>query len=142
MVGAGRAAAHGKTDVARFSDPTALPLLPRDARKEVERFRSGATPSSAKERLRHAYLASASKVMAVRTVAIDDAIREAANPQLVILGAGFDGRAWRMSELRNVAVIEVDHPDTQREKRERWTQPSRRSATTSRTPRRGCGRVS
>src|SRR5262245_39162673 len=119
MVGASRAAAHGMTDVARFSDPTALPLLPADARKEVEHFRSGATPSSVKGRLKHAYLANASKVMAVRTVAIDDAIRQAANPQLVILGAGFDGRAWRMSELRNVAVIEVDHPDTQREKRER-----------------------
>jgi methyltransferase (TIGR00027 family) len=119
MVGAGRAAAHGKTDVARFSDPTALPLLPDDARQEVERFRSGAKPSSVKERLRQAYLASASKVMAVRTVAIDDAVRSSSNPQLVILGAGFDGRAWRMSELRNVVVFEVDHPDTQREKRER-----------------------
>jgi methyltransferase (TIGR00027 family) len=119
MVGAGRAAAHGKTDVARFSDPTALPLLPKDTRQEVERFRSGTKPSSVKERLRQAYLASASKVMAVRTVAIDDAIRHAANPQLVILGAGLDGRAWRMSELRNVVVFEVDHPDTQHEKRER-----------------------
>ena len=119
MVSAGRAVAHGRTDVARFSDPTALPLLPKDAREEVERFRSGAKPSNVNERLRQAYLANASKVMAVRTVAIDDAIRQASNPQLVILGAGFDGRASRMSELRNVAVIEVDHPDTQREKRER-----------------------
>ncbi|HEY7394900.1 MAG TPA: class I SAM-dependent methyltransferase [Gemmatimonadaceae bacterium] len=119
MVGASRAAAHGNTDVARFSDPTALALLSKDARLEVERFRAGAKPSSVKERLRQAYLSTASKVMAVRTVAIDDAIRAAANPQLVILGAGFDGRAWRMSELRNVVVFEVDHPDTQREKRER-----------------------
>ena len=119
MVSAGRAVAHGRTDVARFSDPTALPLLPRDTRQEVERFLSGVKPSTTAERLKQAYLANASKVMAVRTVAIDDAIRQATNPQLVILGAGLDGRAWRMSELRNVAVIEVDHPDTQREKRER-----------------------
>jgi methyltransferase (TIGR00027 family) len=37
----------------------------------------------------------------------------------VILGAGFDGRAWRMPELRSATVYEVDHPDTQREKRAR-----------------------
>lgn len=57
--------------------------------------------------------------MVARTVAIDDAVREAAHPQLVILGAGLDGRAWRMPELRDVTVFEVDHPDTQRDKRAR-----------------------
>ncbi len=119
MVGAARAAAHGKTDIARFSDPTAFALLPKDAQKEVERFRSGAAPAGMKDRLKRAYLEQGAKVMGVRTVAIDDAVRAAANPQLVILGAGLDGRAWRMSELRHVVVFEVDHPDTQREKRER-----------------------
>jgi methyltransferase (TIGR00027 family) len=38
---------------------------------------------------------------------------------VVLLGAGLDGRAWRMPELRDVAVFEVDHPDTQRDKRAR-----------------------
>jgi methyltransferase (TIGR00027 family) len=33
--------------------------------------------------------------------------------QLVILGAGFDSRAYRMSRLRAIDVFEVDHPDTQ-----------------------------
>lgn len=34
--------------------------------------------------------------------------------QLVVLGAGFDTRAYRFSEaLREVHVIELDHPDTQ-----------------------------
>ncbi len=37
----------------------------------------------------------------------------------MILGAGLDGRAWRMEELADVTVFEVDHPDTQHEKRER-----------------------
>jgi methyltransferase (TIGR00027 family) len=60
-----------------------------------------------------------SKMMAVRTVAIDDALRTAASPQIVILGAGLDGRAWRMSELADAIVFEVDHPDSQRKKRER-----------------------
>ena len=30
-----------------------------------------------------------------------------------------DGRAWRMAELREAVVFEVDHPDSQRDKRER-----------------------
>ena len=33
--------------------------------------------------------------------------------------AGFDGRAYQMSELRDTIVFEIDHPDTQRDKRER-----------------------
>jgi methyltransferase (TIGR00027 family) len=38
---------------------------------------------------------------------------------VVILGAGLDGRAWRMPELAGVAVFEVDQPATQRDKRDR-----------------------
>src|SRR5262249_9226493 len=57
--------------------------------------------------------------MVVRTVAIDDAVRGKSSPQLVILGAGLDGRAWRMPELREGVVFEVDHPDSQGDKRTR-----------------------
>jgi methyltransferase (TIGR00027 family) len=52
----------------------------------------------------------------MRTRLIDDAVRAAVAAgvqQVVILGAGFDTRAYRMPELRRVAVFEVDHPDTQ-----------------------------
>jgi methyltransferase (TIGR00027 family) len=49
------------------------------------------------------------------------AIRDAASPQVVMLGAGLDGRAWRMPELADAIVFEVDHPDSQRRKRERAT---------------------
>jgi methyltransferase (TIGR00027 family) len=35
----------------------------------------------------------------------------------VILGAGFDTRAYRLPALRSIPVVEVDHPDTQRRKR-------------------------
>jgi methyltransferase (TIGR00027 family) len=52
----------------------------------------------------------------VRTRLIDDAVRSAVAAgvqQVVILGAGFDTRAYRMPELRRLAVFEVDHPDTQ-----------------------------
>lgn len=33
--------------------------------------------------------------------------------QLVILGAGYDTRAYRIDELKNIKVFEVDHPNTQ-----------------------------
>ena len=119
MVAAARAAAHGRTDVAAFSDPTALALLPESARQRVERFRSGVPSRSLRERARGAFLEKRSKMMVARTVAVDQAIRAAASPQVVILGAGLDGRAWRMPELADVTVFEVDHPDSQREKRSR-----------------------
>src|SRR5207253_7458590 len=51
-----------------------------------------------------------------RTRLIDDALAAALDngiEQLVILGAGFDSRAYRMSRLRALDVFEVDHPDTQ-----------------------------
>jgi methyltransferase (TIGR00027 family) len=58
----------------------------------------------------------------MRTRAIDEALREAVRGglrQLVILGAGLDARAWRMPELAEVRVYEVDHPSTQAYKRAR-----------------------
>jgi len=57
--------------------------------------------------------------MVARTVAIDAAIRNTAVTQVVILGAGLDGRAWRMPELARAVVFEVDHPDSQRQKLQR-----------------------
>lgn len=111
-----RAVANGTTPVAAFSDPTALALLPEGERDQVERYRSGAPPRNRRERIRRVFLEKRSHMMVARTVAIDDAVRAAASPQVVILGAGLDGRAWRMPELGNALVFEVDHPDTQREK--------------------------
>jgi methyltransferase (TIGR00027 family) len=53
-----------------------------------------------------------------RTRLIDETIADlvAGTPQLVILGAGLDTRAWRLASLDGVRVFEVDHPDTQRRK--------------------------
>ena len=119
LVCMGRAVAHGMTTESRFADPTALALLPDDARARVERFSADVAPKGMRGRLEHIYLDRQSKVMVARTVAIDDAVREASSPQLVILGAGLDGRAWRMPELSETTVFEVDHPDTQREKQGR-----------------------
>ncbi|HMA96202.1 MAG TPA: SAM-dependent methyltransferase, partial [Polyangiaceae bacterium] len=94
-------------------------LLPEDARQRVEQFCSGVPPRSLRRRVQSVLLKMLSKMMVVRTVAIDNAIRTAASSQVVILGAGLDGRAWRMSELVDAIVFEVDHPDSQRKKRER-----------------------
>jgi methyltransferase (TIGR00027 family) len=58
----------------------------------------------------------------VRTRFIDDLVREAIRTgaqQLVLLGAGFDSRPYRLEEARGISVFEVDHPATQRTKCER-----------------------
>ncbi len=55
-----------------------------------------------------------------RTRLIDDSIADALAQgldQLVILGAGFDARAYRLAGLSEVDVFEVDHPDTLAKKR-------------------------
>jgi methyltransferase (TIGR00027 family) len=60
----------------------------------------------------------------VRTRLIDDLVRQAIHGgvrQLVLLGAGFDSRPYRLEEAKEVAVFEVDHPATQRAKRDRLT---------------------
>jgi methyltransferase (TIGR00027 family) len=121
LVCMGRAIGHKTTQGTKFSDPTALELLPDRARAYVDGFDPRAPPRGLLARARHGYLRSQSIVMVVRTVEIDEGIRTA-DPgvrQLVILGAGLDGRAWRMGELRDWTVFEVDHPDSQREKKPR-----------------------
>jgi methyltransferase (TIGR00027 family) len=58
----------------------------------------------------------------VRTRWIDDLVRDAIRSgakQLVLLGAGFDSRAYRLGEAQSIQTFEVDHPATQRAKRER-----------------------
>lgn len=60
--------------------------------------------------------------VALRTAAIDAAVRAEVSrglPQLVILGAGLDARAFRMPELAASVVFEVDFPSTQALKKAR-----------------------
>ena len=63
--------------------------------------------------------------VALRTLAIDDAVRAALGHgttparQIVLLGAGLDNRAGRLPEASAARVFEVDHPDMQRYKRAR-----------------------
>jgi methyltransferase (TIGR00027 family) len=58
--------------------------------------------------------------MQLRTRVIDDDMGEFARgggKQIVLMGAGFDARAWRLPELEGATVFEVDHPATQARKR-------------------------
>jgi methyltransferase (TIGR00027 family) len=48
-----------------------------------------------------------------RTRAIDDACRQAAAPQVAILGAGMDTRPYRLAEMRAAQVWEIDLPTVQ-----------------------------
>lgn len=55
-----------------------------------------------------------------RTRFIDDAAEAALNErieQVMILGAGFDARAYRIAPMRRISVFEVDHPSTSARKR-------------------------
>lgn len=57
-----------------------------------------------------------------RTRYIDDGLRAALRDgvaQVLILGAGFDSRAYRVAGIERTRVFEVDHPGTQAAKRER-----------------------
>ncbi|MFI1912748.1 class I SAM-dependent methyltransferase [Nocardia sp. NPDC020380] len=108
-----RAVADGRMAVGRFSDPIALQLLEPDEQRLVDEVRAGARPKSFGPRMEYEMLSTTAEVLAARTVAIDDAVRERGAPQLVILGAGLDARAWRMPELAEVTVFEVDHPASQ-----------------------------
>lgn len=119
LVCQGRAVAHGRIAPGRFADPVAMSLLHEDERAAVERARAGTPPQGVSARIEYESLAAVAETMVPRTVAIDDAVRARPNPQLVILGAGLDGRGWRMAELCDVDVYEVDHPASQADKRDR-----------------------
>ena len=119
LVCQGRAAAHERIAPQRFTDPTAMTMLRADERVPVEQVRSGIPPRGARDRLDFETVRASAEVVVPRTVAIDEAVRARPAPQLVILGAGLDGRVWRMAELAGIEAYEVDHPASQRDKRER-----------------------
>jgi methyltransferase (TIGR00027 family) len=119
LVCQGRAVAHNRIAVGRFSDPVAMGLLRDDEREVVEQVRAEVPPKGPGARMNYEFVRGCAALMAPRTIAIDEAIRENQAQQLVILGAGLDARAWRMGELADTVAFEVDHPATQADKRER-----------------------
>jgi methyltransferase (TIGR00027 family) len=119
FVALGRAMADaGLSHVPDFRDPTARVFLSKKGKRSLAK-----TERTAREGKRGIGLEMAramADMMALRTAAIDAAVRDAiagGATQVVILGAGYDGRAWRMPELAGVKVFEVDHPATQGDKR-------------------------
>jgi methyltransferase (TIGR00027 family) len=118
-----RAIAHGGlTEVRDFDDVTALPLLP-----PLWRFmgrwilRQTHSRPGARERVLEKSNGRMDLV-ALRTKVFDDAWDTAhagGTRQLVLLGAGLDGRAFRLPNVGDTTVFEVDHPATQELKRRR-----------------------
>lgn len=119
LVCQGRAVAHGRHAVGVFSDPVAQDLLDDDERALVEAARAGHPPRERSQRMGYELLWRTGILVVPRTVVIDRAVVEHAAPQVVVLGAGLDARAWRMPELGGSSVFEVDHPASQRDKQRR-----------------------
>ena len=119
LVCQGRAVAQGRLLPERFDDPIARQLLRPDELEAVDLARTDGPPKDWKARMGYEMLRANAQVIVPRTVTIDDAVRNHRTPQVVILGAGLDGRAWRMGELATTAVFEVDHPASQADKQDR-----------------------
>src|SRR5512132_3216071 len=108
----------GLSHVRDFRDPTARVFLNEKGKRSLAK-----TEHAAREGKRGMAVEMArvmADMIALRTAAIDAAVRDAiagGASQLVILGAGYDGRAWRMPELAGVRIFEIDHPTTQGDKR-------------------------
>jgi methyltransferase (TIGR00027 family) len=103
-----------------FRDAFAPHFVPRRWRLIIRASRVGAV-RRAVEVLYDRVAGPGPRASAVaRTRLIDDLVSDARSwiGQLVILGAGFDARAYRLPGLERVTVFEVDHPATQQAKRE------------------------
>jgi methyltransferase (TIGR00027 family) len=107
-------------------DPFAADLLPPIAGRAVRVLSSLTARAPVAIAVDLASLGLVAHV-ALRTLAIDAEVRRfmhrfadrSVSAQLLILGAGADSRAHRLEALRGAPVFEVDHPDTQSEKRDR-----------------------
>lgn len=103
-------------------DPVAEALLPPLLALEVRALRRSPFVMRLGHRALGAVTRGLSYGIPLRTAAIDAAIRAGVGDgirQLVVLGAGLDARAFRMGELHEAHVYELDHPLTQAYKRER-----------------------
>jgi methyltransferase (TIGR00027 family) len=119
FVALGRALADaGLSHVPDFRDATARVFLNEKGKRSFANTLQAAREGKRSFGLKLARVMA--DMLALRTAAIDRAVRDAIAAgarQLVILGAGYDGRAWRLPELAGVKVFEVDHPATQGDKR-------------------------
>ncbi len=115
-----------------FEDAVAAELLPRWLAAPAALVRRAPGTAGAVERAARAVSLGLVEHVALRTRAIDDALRASLGDgarQVVLLGAGLDSRAERMPELVDVPVFEVDHPASHAFKVERLARraPARRA---------------
>lgn len=102
-----------------FCDPYAGKLLTAGARAAVALCGVplvGSTLLAVADRIAYGQRA----FVLARTVLIDGALAVALDhgvEQVVIMGAGYDSRAYRIPGIERARVYEVDHPDTQARKR-------------------------
>lgn len=111
---------HAKERIS--GDPVAAKLVPQPYASILRAADRAPSVVRAVQSLADVVTRGQSRHLPFRTRAIDEAISAATARgvrQLVVLGAGLDARAWRLASLRDATVFEVDHPSTQRYKRER-----------------------
>ncbi len=99
-----------------FDDPVVMDLVGRSIRLML----NSGTMRSFTIRQTDAITPGVYGVQICRTRYIDEAVRAAISQrigQVVILGAGFDTRPYRLVELQSIPVFEVDLPSVQEEKK-------------------------
>jgi methyltransferase (TIGR00027 family) len=104
-----------------FSDPLAACVLPFTARLAVSLARAPMLNFAITALVDRRWPGARTSGIA-RTRLIDDWLSAAVAGgvrQVVILGAGFDSRAWRLPGLAGIQVFELDHPATSQEKHRR-----------------------
>lgn len=99
-----------------FTDPYAASSLGPGYRLAVALARHTGLTNALERRIDKSWPAGPRASAVVRTRLIDDLVRDALTHdtrQLVLLGAGYDSRAFRLDAARTATVFEVDHPATQ-----------------------------
>jgi len=118
-----RALESARPEEARlFRDPFAVLFLGRTMRLAVRAAEKSRTVHAQLVRYIDQRWPGARPSGVARTAFIDSALRDALRSkvaQVVILGAGYDCRAYRIEDMKRVRVFEVDRPETQRFKRQR-----------------------
>jgi len=105
-----------------FTDPFAARFLPGGYRLVARAATIPAVNRWVERYIDRRYPAGPRGSAVVRTRLIDDLTLEALADgarQVVLLGAGYDSRAYRLPAMTRATVFEVDHPATQRAKQRR-----------------------
>lgn len=108
--------------LAGLHDPLADRFLPGPQRSVVGALRRTLTASASSEVVVNTLTGGLAGHAALRMAAVDRALADAVVDgcrQVVVVGAGFDTRAWRLGALEDCRVVEVDLPAIQQVKRRR-----------------------